>query len=442
MAAPCPCLRSTDSYPRQFGAANGYPGVLTSPTVITGQPHIPIGPAIDRYRGQLRFAARPRPVSLRTDQANYRSSVTDVPTCNHRPVDYNDDGEVAWDQVAHAYGPAVEVPGWISGLRDPSIAASCLSELYGSITHQGTRYSATPLAIPYLIEAAHDPAVPDRAGVIFLIQFCATGNSGDCLDWRCQRDLQTSPHERASWDAVAAGHERLHGLLADPDRAVAGAALTLLAWTGDASNRVLTAIRQALDSEDDRDQCNGWLSSVVLGQLPPGQAAPTRLNTPGGPGRFGAAVASIRFGGSSTPPEAVDELCSVFASIESGEAVMTSEFLMAEEPAWVAALALATTPAHLRDHANAQLRTAIARGFVLGTSPLRAYLKLNLGESRPPVTADALPAEAREALLKLLDPLNNWRNAPTIGHRIYELEEYSLPGMPDHLATWLQATPS
>src|SRR5216683_4202173 len=58
--------------PRQFGAANGYPGVLTSPTVITGQPHIPIGPTID----QLRFAARPRPVSLRTDQANYRSSVT------------------------------------------------------------------------------------------------------------------------------------------------------------------------------------------------------------------------------------------------------------------------------------------------------------------------------------------------------------------------------
>jgi hypothetical protein len=339
--------------PRQFGAANGYPGVLTSPTVITGQPHIPIGPAIDRYRGQLRFAARPRLVSLRTDQANYRSSVTDVPTCNHRPVDHNDDGEVAWDQVAHAYGPAVEVPGWISGLRDPSIAADCLSELYGSITHQGTRYSATPLA----------------------------------------------------------------------------------------SNRVLTAIRQALDSEDDRDQCNGWLSSVVLGQLPPGQAAPTSLNPPGGPGRFGAAVASIRFGGSSTPPEAVDELCSVFTSIESGETVMTSEFLMAEEPAWVAALALAKAPAHLRDHANAQLRTAIARGFVLGTSPLRAYLKLNLGESRPPVTADALPAEARKALLELLDPLNNWRNTPTTGHRIYELEEYGLPGMPDHLATWLQATP-
>jgi HEAT repeat protein len=262
-------------------------------------------------------------------------------------VDRSEDGGVAWDQVTHAYGPAVEVPGWISGLRDPGIAANCLSELYGSITHQGTRYSATPLAIPALIEAVRDPAVPDRAGVISLIQFCATGNLGDCLDWRCQRDLQASPHEQASWDAVAAGRERLRGLLADPDRAVAGAALALLAWTGDASDRILTAVGQALDS-----------------------------------------------------------------------------------------------PAHLRDHANAQLRTAIARGFVLGTPPLRAYLQLNLGGSRPPATAGALPAETRKALLELLGPLSNWRNINTTGHRIYELEEFGLPGMPDHLATWLLATPS
>jgi hypothetical protein len=46
------------------------------------------------------------------------------------------------------------------------------------------------------------------------------------------------------------------------------------------------------------------------------------------------------------------------------------------------------------------------------------------------------------ALLKLLNPLNNWRDAPTTGHRIYELEECGLPGTLDHLATWLQLTPS
>lgn len=73
------------------------------------------------------------------------------------------DGEVSWDQVSHAYGPAVEVPGWISSLRDPGTAEQCLSELYGSITHQGSRYSATPLCVPLLVDAALDRSVVDRA---------------------------------------------------------------------------------------------------------------------------------------------------------------------------------------------------------------------------------------------------------------------------------------
>ena len=72
------------------------------------------------------------------------------------------DGGVSWDQVSHAYGPAVEVPGWISGLRDRGTAEQCLSELYGSITHQGSRYSATPLCVPLLVDAALDRSVVDR----------------------------------------------------------------------------------------------------------------------------------------------------------------------------------------------------------------------------------------------------------------------------------------
>jgi hypothetical protein len=55
------------------------------------------------------------------------------------------DGAICWNQVSHAYGPAIEVPGWIAGLRDPGAAVQCLSELYSSITHQGSRHSATPL---------------------------------------------------------------------------------------------------------------------------------------------------------------------------------------------------------------------------------------------------------------------------------------------------------
>jgi hypothetical protein len=110
-------------------------------------------------------------------------------------------------------------------------------------------------------------------------------------------------------------------------------------------------------------------------------------------------------------------------------------------------------PAQLRSQANTRLLAAVARGYVLGTEALSAYLRLNLGDDRMPDLAKAqaieawlparmLPAETRQALADLLDPLDNWRDAPTRGHRIYELEEHGLPGIPDQLASWLEATPS
>jgi hypothetical protein len=104
----------------------------------------------------------------------------------------------------------------------------------------------------------------------------------------------------------------------------------------------------------------------------------------------------------------------------------------------MAAAALGEVPAHLRGHTNAQLLIAIGRGFVLGTEPLRAYLRLNLGEHRPAAAPITLSDEAREALTRLLKPLRGWRNAPTVGHRIHELGEYGLPGTRDQLAAWLR----
>jgi hypothetical protein len=346
-------------------------------------------------------------------------------------------GGIVWDQVSHAFGPAVEVPGWIAGLRDPGTAAQCLGELCGSITHQGSRYSATPLCVPLLVDAALDRSVVDRAGVVFLIGFCAMGYSGDWLDWRSQRRRQTGQYERASWDAVVGEHGRLRDLLADTDRSVAAAALTVLAWTGDRSDRVLAAIAAAAEAGDGRDQCTAWLSSVVLGQLPPGLALPVRLAASAGVGRFGAAVAALQFGDASAPLEAVDELCSVFVSIDAGKDLTACEFLIPEDPERIAAAALADVPAHLRAHTSTRLLTAIAGGFVLGTAPLRAYLRLNLGDYRPPVKAAFLPAQTRQALTSLLEPLGNWRDAHTIGGRIYELEERGLPATLDQLTQWL-----
>lgn len=91
---------------------------------------------------------------------------------------------------------------------------------------------------------------------------------------------------------------------------------------------------------------------------------------------------------------------------------------------------------HLRAHTSTRLLTAIAGGSVLGTAPLRAYLRLNLGDCRP-VKAAFLPAQTRQALTSLLQPLGNWRDTHTIGGRIYELEEHGLPATLDQLTQWL-----
>ncbi len=64
--------------------------------------------------------------------------------------------DIDWSQLLHAYGAASDVPGDIRALVSPDekSAKDALWRLFGNIYHQGTRYTATAPAIPYLVEAA------------------------------------------------------------------------------------------------------------------------------------------------------------------------------------------------------------------------------------------------------------------------------------------------
>ena len=54
--------------------------------------------------------------------------------------------QIDWALLAHAFGPAVEVPGWLRALldADPDRRAEALDALSNAIWHQGTVYSASP----------------------------------------------------------------------------------------------------------------------------------------------------------------------------------------------------------------------------------------------------------------------------------------------------------
>ena len=193
----------------------------------------------------------PRPAGSRSSGENQSIAGTVLSTNGAgagRRID-----SVHWDHVRHAYGPATDVPKWIEGLRDPSQAQECQAELYASIVHQGSRYSATPLCIPFLVDAVLDPTTIDRLGVLLLVQFCAIGPLGDHLAWERQRDLQRNADEQASWEAFVSEHPHLRRLFSDPDRSLARVALTVLAWTGDTDELVFEAIASGFDSDDERD---------------------------------------------------------------------------------------------------------------------------------------------------------------------------------------------
>lgn len=85
--------------------------------------------------------------------------------------------DIPWSGLTHAYGSAADVPDEIRTLlsEDPEAVRGVLFTFTCNIFHQGTRYSATVFAIPFLIELL--PHVPSetQAGVLDLLAHLALG---------------------------------------------------------------------------------------------------------------------------------------------------------------------------------------------------------------------------------------------------------------------------
>src|SRR5258708_25831389 len=89
--------------------------------------------------------------------------------------------DIPWNRLTHAHGPAEDVPDLLRRLRTARAEMmdeqSPLWHLFGTIWHQGTVYEATAYAVPFLIELAACPLVPDRLGILELLASIATGSS-------------------------------------------------------------------------------------------------------------------------------------------------------------------------------------------------------------------------------------------------------------------------
>lgn len=90
---------------------------------------------------------------------------------------------IDWTNLKHAYGSANDVPNDIRNLTSPDekIRDKALHNLYGNIFHQGTRYEATPYAIPFLYELIGNESVKDRHKIISLLVNLALGYEEEYL---------------------------------------------------------------------------------------------------------------------------------------------------------------------------------------------------------------------------------------------------------------------
>ncbi|MER5479171.1 hypothetical protein ABT026_19705 [Streptomyces sp. NPDC002734] len=146
--------------------------------------------------------------------------------------------DLPWSAVSHAYGAADDLPDLLRALAGPDDGAAdeALSELYGSVLHQGTVYAATVETVPYLARlAAAGRRTTDVLGLL--------GGMAESED-----EWQVAPG--AVREAVAAQLPLLLPLSEDEDPEVRRWAVWTVAHSR-ASGVALPALRARWDKEHD-----------------------------------------------------------------------------------------------------------------------------------------------------------------------------------------------
>lgn len=84
---------------------------------------------------------------------------------------------IDWSSLAHAHGPATDVPELLRSLLsdDADVRLQACAELHETIWHQGTVFSASAAAIPFLLELLAHPDVHDPGHAASLVGCIATG---------------------------------------------------------------------------------------------------------------------------------------------------------------------------------------------------------------------------------------------------------------------------
>jgi len=265
--------------------------------------------------------------------------------------------QVDWARLTHAYGPATDVPDQIRALASPDedVRKRALHKSFGNIFHQGTRYEATPHAVPFLLELLAAPDTPGKADLLMLLASIAIGydetwlpgpvpvSAGreaaaggeavaaaaphpgdddydeDSGDYEYVMSLSDDEQRRmyaytemAAYDAVRVGVPLFRSLLADGDASVRTWAASAVAWFPEDAGESLPALATV------RGEPVSTATAVVAAGLLGGRPDPGLLADPDPLLRWAAAIAFANVDQESASQEVVAELLAQVVGETSG----------------------------------------------------------------------------------------------------------------------------
>lgn len=356
---------------------------------------------------------------------------------------------IDWSKLTHAYGPATDVPDMLRALAsaDRKERYAALHAAYGNIFHQGTRYPATPHAIPFLIELAADPDAHDLGEVLTLLTHCVAGYFSPTFGpvtasgaiWGAAVPPMTDYGETAE---ILAACERAAApaipvalrLLADgPPDARARAAHLLAALHAFAPRHDLVAqVRGRLMAEGE-PAVRAMLAFALTHLLPPGDPGLARLfdEDPDPLVRALAALGCVRRGQASAAMIAalLDWLTDEDLDRRYAALPFQADGLAGDIGALLPQLekdALSRALPTLRE----RLRTARDFGAV---GLLQAALTAAFGDDPPPEDAAQLSPAQRELLEALAHNQAFW----SLGNALSLLLDRGLPSLREEMAAYL-----
>jgi tetratricopeptide (TPR) repeat protein len=355
---------------------------------------------------------------------------------------------VAWNEVETAYGEASDVPNMIRAMAsdDAGERREAIDAAFGNIFHQGTRYTATPRAIPFLIEIASQSANL-RAELLSLVTHCVAGYFGPTVGPRhasgsiwgfipepMSRYGETVEILEACEIAAEPAVPLALGLVANDDApAVRGEALRVLAALRRFADRYEVVPRLRDRFAQEKDAAVRALVAFALGHLLP-MKDPT-LETIFRDDADDlvcllAAMTAARRG------EATDEMAKALVAWMPDEELgeRYGELPGVEDLASDIGIILEDVgPAALRDALPALVASLANVDDFGAVGLLGAALAATFGADKAPDVASSLAAPQRELLVTLVKNHVFW----TIGNATMLLGDRGLPGMRDRMAEFL-----